>query len=208
MWVPKFLGDICLYRYFTRAARACSWLECVFYRQPIQLLHIKQQEFCCIKALAVYSFRWLSDTWLSQACAKSEPSGRCFWGNKYPQQRQGSVGHVSSAVPAPREPPRAFREPKYDLLCPCCRSLTFHFTLELVSPCCAWSNHICPSGKESSETIQGYRWCSSHLCCLACRHSVSITPSRSREAHKRCVIRTVYWHLTLNHAPPKVCLEF
>lgn len=119
---------------------------------------------------------------------------------------RGTAQSSTSALlcPLPASPPELgiFREPKYDLLCLCCKSLMFHFTLELVSPCCAWGNCMCPSGKESSETIQGYRWCSNHLCCLACSHSVSMTPSQSWEAHNRCVIRTIYWHLTLNHASP------
>lgn len=204
-------GDICLYRYFTRAGKAFSWVECAFYRQTIQLLHLRQQEFCCIKALTVYSFRLLSDTWLSQACAKSEPSGRCFWGNKYSQQRHGSVQHVSSAVSASSEPPWAGSIRRAQIWSAVSLLQKPHVSLHTraCEPCCAWGNRICPSGKESSETIQGYRWCSSHLCCLACCHSVSMTPSQSWEAHKRCVIRTIYWHLTLNHASPnKDSLEF
>lgn len=75
-------------------------------------------------------FQIVNDTRFIQAGAKSEPSGQCLWGNKYPQQWHSSVQHFSSAMPVSREL-QVFREPKYDPLrvSLCRKGLMFHFTL-------------------------------------------------------------------------------
>lgn len=198
-------GDICLYRYFTRAGKACSRLECVFYRQTIQLLNIKQPELCCIKALPVYSFRLLSNTWLSQARAKLEPSGRCFWGiNGINPLSRGPAPCSTSALLCllPKShPSRENSEPKSDLLCVSLLEkprVSLHL---LVSPCCAWGIPVCPSGKEMQKPCRVQMMLQPFvlpgLLPLTLNDSMAIL-----ELHKRCVIRTIDWYLTWNPAPP------
>lgn len=151
------MGDKCLCGYFRRAGKACSLLESVFYRQTIQPVHIKQPQLCCIKALTVYSFRLLNDTWLSQACAKSEPPGRCFWGNKCPQQRHSCVQHSAllCLLPESHAGLGELREPDCDLLCVSAGKVHVPLHSGACEPLLCLGQSCLSSGKEIHKPYKG-----------------------------------------------------
>lgn len=118
-------------------------------------------------------FQTVNDTQLIQACARSEPSGRCSLGDKL-------IPSAEARLRAARQLCRVwfqraalsceyFESP--NMICCVCvpaeKASCFTSHLELVRPCYAWGNRVCPSGQESSGSLKGYRRCFDSLCCIA-----------------------------------------